>query len=524
MKLKYLSLTAALFAGLFTACDDSGANATDGIASYNTLPKFCEEGDTIKLASKSELFYCNNGDWLEVGLIINTEKSSSSTAETPKSSETKEEDSKSSESSGEIESDSGETTSSSSACTGHRCKTEGSSDSNSSGSGKSSDSGTSANSGNSSSSGNNSSGSTTVESSSDRDPLFMWMDTYVTWKKDDPTFDDGDRSETTGIVKTRYNDNEFTFAAKVTGFKDIDLSVLTTSNIDQLGATIGLTTPALSEYRKLFVKTVFDDEGDMYNYFVAGPTDPIVSIYRYVEIGIYKGNIEDLIDALVATEEVCGDMWCGPEAEYRVMTGLDAHEEGYKNGTSGYWFIFKDNADGGNSDVYWPVDPGTEYSADALDPVIDHCEGLCGIADLVTGTLSYSPFAGVGFAVAGAASTVSPTPVAADASSWGGVCVVYTSDADIRVELGLSDAKEKDLKFDIPNHTIAKSADQKVVNISWSAFVQDGWGASIGAESITGDAAAKELVYLKFKIQNDPGYYEFNIISVGTYGSCKAIN
>ena len=81
-----LSLTAALFAGLFTACDDSGANATSGIASYDTLPKFCEEGDTIKLANKSELFYCKNGDWLEVGLIIPTGTSSNATKPTNSSS------------------------------------------------------------------------------------------------------------------------------------------------------------------------------------------------------------------------------------------------------------------------------------------------------------------------------------------------------------------------------------------------------------------------------------------------------
>ena len=523
MKLKYISLAAALFAGLFTACDDSGLDANNSIASYDTLPKFCEEGDTVKHAGTGILFYCKSGEWFEVGAVIPTAKSSSSTAEPPKSSEAKDGDTQSSDAGTEVENPDG-TESSSSSCTGRRCKTEDSSDSNSSDSGNSTDSnsstGNSANSGDSSDS--NSSTSNSSTSTLDRDPLFMWMDTYVDWKKDTPTFDDGDRSATMGIVKTQYSDEQFVFTAKVTGFLDVDLSVLSKSNIDLVGEEIGLSTPALSDYRMLFVKKVFDS-GKMTSYFVAGPTDPTTSVYRYVEIGIYEGNIEELIESLAATETICGDMWCGPAFDYRVITGMDAHEDGYMNGTSGYWFIFNDNADGGNSNVYWPVDPGTEYSPDALDPVIDHCEGLCGIADLVTGTLSYSPFAGVGFAVAGAASTVSPTPVAADASSWGGVCVVYTSDADIRVELGLSDTREKDLKYDIPNHTIAKSADQKVVNISWSAFVQDGWGASTGAESITGDAAAKELVYLKFKIQNSPGYYEFNIISVGTYGSCKAV-
>ena len=80
MKLRYLSLTAALFASLFTACDDSGANATSSIASYDTLPKFCDEGDTVKHSSTGILFYCKSGDWFEVGAAIPTAKSSSSAA------------------------------------------------------------------------------------------------------------------------------------------------------------------------------------------------------------------------------------------------------------------------------------------------------------------------------------------------------------------------------------------------------------------------------------------------------------
>ena len=521
MKLKYISLAAALFAGLFTACDDSGLDANNSIASYDTLPKFCEEGDTVKHAGTGILFYCKSGEWFEVGAVIPTAKSSSSTAEPPKSSEAKDGDTQSSDAGTEVENPDG-TESSSSSCTGRRCKTEDSSDSNSSDSGNSTDSnsstGNSANSGDSSDS--NSSTSNSSTSTLDRDPLFMWMDSYVDWKKDTPTFDDGDRSATMGIVKTQYSDEQFVFTAKVTGFLDVDLSVLSKSNIDLVGEEIGLSTPALSDYRMLFVKKVFDS-GKMTSYFVAGPTDPTTSVYRYVEIGIYEGNIEELIESLAATETICGDMWCGPAFDYRVITGMDAHEDGELLGTSGYWFSYNDENDGGESDITWPVGLGNDYSTNALDPFIKHCKGLCGTAVLDKGELFYDPFAGVAFAIAGVESYDEPhTPVAANVSAWGGICVVYTSDADINIKLGLSDEKESALGLNVPNYTISESSDQKVVNISWSDFTQNSWG---NGESITGADAAKELVYLRFEIQRKEGSYDFNITSVGTYGSCKAV-
>lgn len=524
MKLRYLSLTAALFAGLFTACDDSGANATSSIASYDTLPKFCDEGDTVKHSSTGILFYCKSGDWFEVGAAIPTAKSSSSAAGAPKSSEAKAGDTQSSDASGKVENPDGtESASSSSACTGRRCKTSSSSegDSNSANSGNSSNSGTSTNSGSSNSgdvtdsSDDNSSASNSV-ASKPRDPYFDELGEYIIWKKFSLE-DDGDRSETMGFARSRLSDDDFIAGIEGYGYTQVDLSTLTESGIELLGQTIGLTTPTLNDYRYLFVSKDDSDPYNVISYFVVGPTSAMATGDRTVEVGIYDGDIQGLLNP--PSGNGCGDMWCGPYGLYRVETGLDAQNG---DGTSGYWFAFADDGEGGYSEITWPVPLGNEYSDEAMDPVIDHCGGLCGTAVLRSGEeLDINPFAGVGFAIAGETSTVDKTAAPADASDWRGICVAYTSDADIKVELSMGESVDPTMGYDVPAKTLPRSMTTKVINISWDDFTQVGWYAAHGASPTTGSEAAERLVYLKFRIQGSEGRYAFNIIGLGTFGSCR---
>ena len=67
------------------------------------------------------------------------------------------------------------------------------------------------------------------------------------------------------------------------------------------------------------------------------------------------------------------DTWLGSAGEPQVMTGLDNGSQ-----TAGYWFSYADGGDGGKSRVEWKVPPGNDYSADALDPVVLACGGVCG--------------------------------------------------------------------------------------------------------------------------------------------------
>ena len=203
--------------------------------------------------------------------------------------------------------------------------------------------------------------------------------------------------------------------------------------------------------------------------------------------------------------------WNGSEGVYKIDTELD---EANENG--GYWFTYGDDADGGASKVEWPVEPGNEYSTDALDPIIDYCGGVCGTFSLNKGTLTYEPFVGIGFNLAGVPEG-STAADQADASAMGGVCITYTVDVAASFEMGLGDAGDAEIGYDNPAASLAKATSAKTVGLEWSRFKQAGWGDG----KITGDEAAAKLVALKFKIQakdGTTGY--FNVMTIGASGGC----
>ena len=200
--------------------------------------------------------------------------------------------------------------------------------------------------------------------------------------------------------------------------------------------------------------------------------------------------------------------WNGADGVYKIDTELD---EANENG--GYWFTYGDDADGGASKIEWPVPPGNEYSDDALDPIIDHCGGVCGTFTLNKGTLTYDPFVGIGFNLAGVPEGSTAADVA-DASAMGGVHLTYTVDVAASLELGLGDAGDAAIGYDNPSAALAKAATTKTVDLDWSKFKQAGWGSG----KITGAEAAKKLAAIKFKIQAKDGTSgSFNIIEVGPY-------
>lgn len=206
---------------------------------------------------------------------------------------------------------------------------------------------------------------------------------------------------------------------------------------------------------------------------------------------------------------VCGDMWCGPEGQEQVVTGLDAGAN-----LSGWWWEYNDQGNGGGSYFSWPTSKGNEFSDESFVPIIEECDGLCGIVHLDNGILTYN-FAGIGFNVSG-----DDSDEIANASSWGGICVVYSSEAPITVEMGLEN--ETYYGSDLPKYTLVAGTN-KVKDIPWSAFEQAGWLDEDGYPypPITGTTAARELHSLKFKFTGVEGTYSFNIQSIGTYGSCK---
>ena len=200
--------------------------------------------------------------------------------------------------------------------------------------------------------------------------------------------------------------------------------------------------------------------------------------------------------------------WEGTSGEYFVYTGLDNGTE-----TSGYWYSFADDADGGQSAIEWPVPLGNEYSEDALDPVIDYCEGVCGTFTLSAGTLTYKPFVGIGFNVAGYETATGGAATPADASAWGGLCITYTVYVGASLELGLGDDKDAAIGYDNPYITLQKSASGNEVCALWYEFKQAGWGKG----KVSGEAAGASLAAIKFWIRAADGTTgNFNIISISS--------
>ena len=217
--------------------------------------------------------------------------------------------------------------------------------------------------------------------------------------------------------------------------------------------------------------------------------------------------------ALIESAAHCFEPWLGSDGIERIHTGYDNG-----SGTSGYWYTYSDELDGGESKIIWPIPPGNEYSEYSFAPVIDYCSGLCGTYYLYKGGLSYDPYAAVAFNLAGSDGYDEPSAV--DASAMGGIIVTYTSNDDIFVELGLGDAMSEKLGFDLPTAKLPKATVQSKKSLTWNQFVQAGWGP----RALSGEEAAKVLKSIRFKIQGKDGVTgDFNIMGVEAYnpGDCS---
>jgi hypothetical protein len=210
--------------------------------------------------------------------------------------------------------------------------------------------------------------------------------------------------------------------------------------------------------------------------------------------------------------------------DFQIHTGLGNGLE-----TEGYWYSYKDNNISGSSVIVWPVSTDLFYSNESLDPVIEECKGLAGTAILSKESYEHDPYVGVGFNVVGETSDTNPAPDIGDASAWGGLCVTYMSDTDIALELGLGETVDSTINYANPAITLPAAKAPNILSpngkygnkvvVNWSDFKQPSWYD--GAVKIDGETAAKQLAAVHFKIQAEPGDYEFRICAVGPKdGTC----
>lgn len=215
------------------------------------------------------------------------------------------------------------------------------------------------------------------------------------------------------------------------------------------------------------------------------------------------GNSGYFENPIIQVDTVNFDLWNGDQAEYCVNTGIQNGEN-----TCGFWYSYADNADGGASNIRWPVEMGNSYSEGELDPVIEMCGGVCGTFTLDKGT-SEIAIAGIAFNVAlnedGEASV-------ADVSDWSGICVAYSSDAPVDIVLSLGDEMDAAIGYDCPRVHLPKSSAKRTECVTWNSFKQ------YGAPSVSSTDASQHLYAIRFEFQGESGTTgQFNISAVGTY-------
>lgn len=196
--------------------------------------------------------------------------------------------------------------------------------------------------------------------------------------------------------------------------------------------------------------------------------------------------------------------WYGSDGIAKVKTGL-----GNDSNTEGIWKVFDDSGDAGESKVVWDVETADGNPDDNL---VQQYGGISGKAVLGKGKLTYDPFAGVGFDVAG---DYLGSPAAANASAWEGIAIAYQSDVAPILELSLGDAVDQAIGYAYPRVQLQASPEGiTFVRIPWSDFKQRD---TYQGPKISGPDAAKQLVSIRFTIQAPSGSYHFNIIEIGEY-------
>ena len=218
-----------------------------------------------------------------------------------------------------------------------------------------------------------------------------------------------------------------------------------------------------------------------------------------------SSGVESSSSLSSSSEGVDKSLWNPAKHKVRVNTAFYS-DSVWADGVeaSGYWYVNSDQ--GGESKVIWPV---ADYAGADWGAVMDTCGGICGTASLVKGAQEQDPMVTINVGIA-LDSALDVVPV--DVSNWGGVCVEYRSETDMKLELDLGDSVNTALGG-LAGVNMPASEEPVAACYPWSAFqfpgnqVPEGWN---GAE-----IAAEQLVALRFKIQAAEGDYEFGFTGIG---------
>jgi len=221
-------------------------------------------------------------------------------------------------------------------------------------------------------------------------------------------------------------------------------------------------------------------------------------------VSSYKHGVENL-DSVEIVEEPKIDMgaclWNGTVNEPGYFVKNDS-----EGATGGLWYSFNDRTEGGASLLYWSANaPNYKNSVEWITDEEVLSGGLLAKVSLDKGSASQA-YAGVGFKMVARnyADSVEYSPKSADISDWGGLCVYYMAEKDMRLVLA-SDSLES-------THVLEASANPVMKCIAWDEMSNQG--------------LEKSATDIKFEVWSEENVFnqiQFNIIAVNKYvdgGAC----
>jgi hypothetical protein len=260
-------------------------------------------------------------------------------------------------------------------------------------------------------------------------------------------------------------------------------------------------TPPVAPNTTVAEAQYFVSEGDIY--MVQGGDTILVQQSAEVVDDETEDDVPDylqLSDPLPAGEAVStriqlsdckNEFWCGAKQDATIDAGFGPGE----------WFSYTDEPDGGDSYWTWP--------AEDWESIVGICNGICGVSTL-GGAYMY-PYMGFGF-------NLTKNEDAVDITDWGGICVTYSTDTQMRIALHPSEEVQAEMEYN--DYRVALKPGKNVTkNFAWSDFKQDlGWGVEYDRNTLL-----TQVVFIGFVYQ-DMGagaVSSFNISKIGKYGTCK---
>ena len=184
--------------------------------------------------------------------------------------------------------------------------------------------------------------------------------------------------------------------------------------------------------------------------------------------------------AIAAGNVSNGLYWNGAnDTDARVYTGSD-------DLTSGYWYTYSDDVDGGSSRFIFPADVESNTYGNFFGPLVEAYGGIKARVSLGDG-YDY-PYAGLGFNI------WSENQEGVDISSWGGLVIGYESSLGFVATISVED-EHMVTGYDNYRARVPKAPNGNLVEIPWSKFKQDGWGISVDRNYVLSRAAAIKLQF-----------------------------